>query len=237
MTNDAVGLLYRLQRIELELKDLSQKAERSNEAQSLREAKARAYKTSRLAGAAQDAAREAQRRIRRLELELGTVEESLAKNERRLYGGEVTNVKELAALEEQVVSGKHRKSVLEEEALSAMEELDQRLRELKLARSAAAKAASDLKGAEVAYRRALEGWRHEQERLSGERDRLRKAVPADLLKLYDSLAQKLGGRAIAPVLEGRCGGCHVELPTAIRREQPAVSSRCPSCGRILWWPS
>lgn len=236
MTNEALGLLYTLQRVDADLKEVSQKTESSPEAAAMRDAKARDARVREILRGLEDATRKAQGRVRRLEAELAAVEEGLAKNERRLYGGEVTSTKELAALEDRVASDRRRKSELEEDALAAMEQLERRSAELEKARALAAASSKAVADAEKALEKARAEWNRQRGQILAERERLRSAVPADLLALYDSLSARLGGRVVAKVEERRCGGCHVELPTALRPGRLAAPSRCPNCSRILWWP-
>lgn len=236
MTNASLGLLYRLQKIEAELRDLSQKSERSAEADALREAEERRARLSRLLESAEAAARKARRRVQELEAELARIDEALVKNERRLYGGEVAHPRELAALEERVGRDRRRKAELEDEILSAMEALEQRAAEVDAVRKAAAESRQAAAEAEEAFERAKARWAEERRLKSSERDRLRSSVPGELLALYDSLAPRLSGRPVAAVEEGRCGGCHLELPTALRRGASNPVPRCPNCSRLLWWP-
>ncbi len=78
------------------------------------------------------------------------------------------------------------------------------------------------------------------ERLAGleeQRKKLRKTVPAQLLKRYEFIRQRRNGTAIAPVVEGVCFGCHMNiLPQQFIDLQKGVEIlQCPHCQRILYW--
>jgi predicted nucleic acid-binding Zn-ribbon protein len=67
--------------------------------------------------------------------------------------------------------------------------------------------------------------------------KLRKAVPAALLKRYEFIRQRRNGTAIAPVHEGVCLGCHMNiLPQQFIDLQKGLEIlQCPHCQRILYW--
>jgi len=79
-----------------------------------------------------------------------------------------------------------------------------------------------------------------QQELAGleeKRKKLRKAVPATLLKRYEFIRQRRNGTAIAPVHEGVCLGCHMNiLPQQFIDLQKGLEIlQCPHCQRILYW--
>jgi len=79
-----------------------------------------------------------------------------------------------------------------------------------------------------------------QERLSGlekQRQKLRQGVSAPLLKRYEFIRQRRNGTAIAPVQDGVCLGCHMNiLPQQfIDLQKGEEILQCPHCQRILYW--
>jgi predicted nucleic acid-binding Zn-ribbon protein len=62
-------------------------------------------------------------------------------------------------------------------------------------------------------------------------------VEADDLALYERMRARLGGVALARLVQGRCDGCHVALSASevdrIRREPPDARVECEHCGRLL----
>jgi len=73
--------------------------------------------------------------------------------------------------------------------------------------------------------------------LEDQRKKLRKGLPAALLKRYEFIRQRRNGTAIAPVREGVCHGCHMNiLPQQFIDLQKGVEIlQCPHCQRILYW--
>lgn len=70
-------------------------------------------------------------------------------------------------------------------------------------------------------------------------DAARPAVAEDQLRLYDRLVKKPGMPACVPVSGGRCGGCHLKVPTHIEvmARSGAEIATCDQCGRIVYWSS
>lgn len=56
------------------------------------------------------------------------------------------------------------------------------------------------------------------------------------LPLYERLMKNKAGLAVAPMAEGRCGGCHMKViaSTAIKAQAGQELTQCENCGRILY---
>jgi len=67
----------------------------------------------------------------------------------------------------------------------------------------------------------------------------RTEVPANQIKLYDRVAQKPGHPVCVSVNDGKCGGCHLKVPTHIVSAARTGSeiATCDQCGRIVYWAS
>jgi predicted nucleic acid-binding Zn-ribbon protein len=73
--------------------------------------------------------------------------------------------------------------------------------------------------------------------LEERRKKLRKIVPAPLLKRYEFIRQRRNSSAVCPVHEGVCLGCHMNiLPQQFIDLQKGLEIlQCPHCQRILYW--
>ncbi len=82
-----------------------------------------------------------------------------------------------------------------------------------------------------------EKFKKELDQLEEKRKKLRKGVPATLMKRYEFIRQRRNGTAIAPVQEGVCLGCHMNiLPQQFIDLQKGLEIlQCPHCQRILYW--
>ncbi len=65
---------------------------------------------------------------------------------------------------------------------------------------------------------------------------LRAQISPDTISHYDKLFAKFG-RAIAPVNDGVCYGCFLQLPTIFVQESDENEGLgvCPKCRRFLYW--
>lgn len=83
----------------------------------------------------------------------------------------------------------------------------------------------------------VEKLKQELSGLEEQRKKLRKTVPAPLLKRYEFIRQRRNGTAVAQVVEGVCNGCHMNiLPQQFIDLQKGVEIlQCPHCQRILYW--
>ena len=64
-------------------------------------------------------------------------------------------------------------------------------------------------------------------------------VPASQLKIYDRIASKPGLPVCVTVNGGRCGGCHLKVPTHIevQARNGLEIATCDQCGRVVYWQS
>lgn len=66
---------------------------------------------------------------------------------------------------------------------------------------------------------------------------VRPEVAEPQLKIYDRLAVKPGHPVCVPLSGGKCGGCHLKIPTHIEVLAKAGTeiATCDQCGRIVYW--
>lgn len=171
------------------------------------------------------------------ESDLQPVRDRLARNQRRIDDGSVSDAKALAGLVEEVEHLTRRISDLEDAELDVM----QRLEDAAAARDtlagegrtveqqlAEATAARDERIAEIGVETA-----------DAEADRRDIAgdLPGDLLALYERVRAGQGGVGAAALHRGRCTGCQLELNAADLRRYAAAAAdevlRCEECDRIL----
>jgi uncharacterized protein len=183
---------------------------------------------------------EAGRLQRRLEGELSLLESKLSELDAKLYSGAVTVPRELEAMQHEGAAMRERRATLEDEVLEAMgsrETVDDQVADLRRrrdeldARGASLRVAVAEAQAEVDRELAVE---------VAARQEAATAIPADVTALYEQLRSRLGGVAAAPLVNGRCGGCHLALPATevdrLRKEPPDTLVRCEQCERILVRP-
>ncbi|HEX3622591.1 MAG TPA: C4-type zinc ribbon domain-containing protein [Acidimicrobiales bacterium] len=185
-------------------------------------------------------AAEAGRAQRHLEGELSLVEAKVAELEAKLYSGAINVPRELQAMQAEGEALRARRATLEDEVLEAMgrrESLDAEAVALQKRREELDADGSRLRVA------VAEAQAQVDRDLAAELDARASAaagIPAELASLYEQLRVRLGGVAAAPLVNGRCGGCHLALPATevarLRREPPETLVRCEQCERILVRP-
>jgi predicted nucleic acid-binding Zn-ribbon protein len=173
----------------------------------------------------------------RLEDEIASLSERAGHHDKTLYSGTVTNPRELQALQDDIASIKRRISTLEDQELELMEAIEPL--DAELAGFATARTDLDARGAALRGQIAEEEVEIDAELAQAreERDGLAASVAPDLLAEYDDLRKRLGGIAIARLVGGSCGGCHLALSAVdvdrIKKLDPEDPAHCEECGRLL----
>jgi hypothetical protein len=173
----------------------------------------------------------------RLEDEISTISDKAAQHDKALYGGTVSNPRELQAMQDEIGSLKRRISQLEDQELELMEQIEPL--DADLARMAAERTELDAQAqglrAQIAEAEVeLEG---QIAAARAERDELVTGVEPELVAEYDQLRSHSGGIAIARLVGGSCGGCHLGLSAMevdrIKHLPPDEPVHCEECGRLL----
>lgn len=174
-----------------------------------------------------------------LRLEEQKVKDQRIKIERSqaaLYGGKVSNPKELQDLQQESESLKKFLSILEDQQLEAMLALDDAESgyvECKQAHSATETQVADQKAELTEEKTDL---LQDIERQKNERNAASaNIVPAEL-SIYEALRKQKKGIAVARVLDKTCGACGSTLSATIysSAQVPTKITRCSTCGRILY---
>ena len=166
------------------------------------------------------------------------LEEQLKNVENRLYGGAVTNVRELEAFQEEQAALQNRISAAEDtllEHMIATEELQNALED----------AQQTFAALQERRRELLPQLQRREQALAAELDALDLArvdllppIPPRTLAIYESLLNTRGGHAVSKVDAGRgiCGACRIALPRSdmqrVRNSEDVV--QCNNCRRILY---
>lgn len=175
------------------------------------------------------------REERRIDGDVGSLEQRIEAEQKRLYDGSVANPKELQAIQAEITNLRARKSRLEDEELGQMEhreDLESRLpaleKELAEARSRAEELETSSERELLEIARSLAERRSEREGLVAEFD-------DELLELYEDLRAGKRGVGAAALKDGVCQGCHEKLsPLYLDRLKRAEGiRRCEYCRRIL----
>jgi predicted nucleic acid-binding Zn-ribbon protein len=224
--------LYRLQLVDRQLED---------KGAALRSAEERLDDDHELVAARRAVAEEEEKvrrsrsQLRESELDLEELSGKIASTEASLYGGEITNPKELASMQQELNYLRLRQEKVEEGTLAAMSALDDRERMLTAAEERVAAAEQSWDELQRELRAEIDGLRSQVAESEMERVEIATGLAQKDLSLYESLRRQRGGYAVALLENGICQGCRVALPTGmaqkVRRGSEIV--QCGSCQRIL----
>ncbi len=173
---------------------------------------------------------------RAIERTMEELEQKLTAVDKRLYGGTVTNPKELSAAQEERAFTVTHQGDEEDRLLEVMVASD----EAEVGLEQATEVLEGIESSKPAEQTELHDL---EQRLTAElaelRERRKEYVPlisARLMATYDSLRRSKGGVAIARVERKMCEGCRIALSTAeLQRAKSATDVvQCSSCGRILY---
>lgn len=191
--------------------------------------------------AAREAVEQAQERVhtwqakqRDLELEIESLASKTSRSEDRLYGGKVSNPKELSDLQAEIASLKRRRQKLEETLLEAMiereeaedrrDEAETRLAEVKSRRSTQLE---DLKAERATLEQRIE-------EIDKRRESVVPRIDEKVLAEYERVRELKGGQAVAWIQNDVCSACGVTVPPSAEWElRQGELVHCDTCGRIL----
>ncbi|MFC2044169.1 zinc ribbon domain-containing protein [Chloroflexota bacterium] len=171
---------------------------------------------------------------RSIEWEIDEITGKMSSSEKELYGGKITNPKELTNLQREIGGLKSKRGQLEDRVLAIMGQADE-------AAAIILSRTGELEEFEAE-------WRNKQQELSASMGQLR-TIRAEVenrrqllvgeiepqeIDVYHEL-KKQKGTAVAKVEQGICRGCRISLPLSeLRLARGGNLVRCSSCGRILF---
>ena len=156
--------------------------------------------------------------------------------ESSLYGGKVSNPKELQDLQLDVASLKKHLVTLENIELEAMGALENAEQATQTAKSQLERVQADKSIQYNDLTKEGNALQKEIERLDSERKAVISGIPQPSVLTYDSLRKQKRGVAIATVSDSACAACGTTL-TASQQQGARSTSQlftCPTCGRILF---
>ena len=173
---------------------------------------------------------------KKAELDTKAQREKIRDSENQLYGGMVTNPKELQDLQREVEALKRYLSVLEDRQLKTMLESDSSQESLALAKKQRTDAEAEFverNAALMGEKRILEA---DMARLDEERIAAASPLTQDEIGRYERLRAKKNGVAVASVSDKTCSACGSTLSAALLQasQTPTGTAECTSCGRILY---
>lgn len=179
-----------------------------------------------------------QSRRRSLETEVHDLAGRIEAAERDLMSGRVRNPKELASMEANVAALRRHHSVVDEQLLEAMLEIERCQGAAQTSQERLAQLEAQWQAQQSALLQDRERTKAELQRLGAQLQHLWSALSAQDRELYRNLRSRKGGRAMASLQQDICQGCGISLPTGIVQRVRASQQEdervfCPACGRLL----
>ncbi|HVX19460.1 MAG TPA: C4-type zinc ribbon domain-containing protein [Acidimicrobiales bacterium] len=163
--------------------------------------------------------------------------ERAALAERQLYGGTVSNPRELQALQDDIASLKRHQSGHEDRVLELMEEIEPLQSEIDAQRVTRRETEAAVSAAQAGLLAAETAVDAELAEVEAQRAGSIDGIDEGLVGEYEKLRVPLGGVAIARLTGNRCDGCHLTLSAVevdrIRHLPPDELVNCEECGRML----
>jgi predicted nucleic acid-binding Zn-ribbon protein len=168
------------------------------------------------------------------ELEAKGADARIKELEQRLYGGRVSNPKELEGFEKEVGMLKRQRGGLDDQLLELMEAVDQAQKRVSASTETVARAEGDRAGQVERLSQEREKLADRLAELAPQREQVRSSLDADALRVYDRLRGKTG-HALAAIRRDACSACGVAVPTGLVQRVRAGNEivYCSGCGRIL----
>jgi uncharacterized protein len=156
--------------------------------------------------------------------------------DQQLYGGKVTNSKELSSLQHEINTLKSNNDNLETKALGIIELVEA--------------AETSIAAMNSEYKKIEEEWNSQQKQVIGEIEPLKASlaelkqervqltgqIEVPVMALYTKLRQQKK-QALSRVEQGICRACRISISaSAVQRARNGQPVQCSSCGRILYIP-
>ncbi len=184
---------------------------------------------------AQQAVKNLRAELEDSELELKGTESKLKQVNDKLYGGRVTNPKELEDLASQEEVLKRKRNSLDEKVLELISSLEASEAEVERLQAALAKITEEYKQVRRRFEQTVGRLKQEVASLLKRREAARAEVEPALLSYYDMLRKRYGGVVVVKVSEPICGGCNMKFSDQVWQDLRAGEQvvKCGNCARIL----
>lgn len=163
-------------------------------------------------------------------------QEKLKENQDSLYGGKVSNPKELQDLQLEAENLTRHLKQHEDTELEQMMRLEEQQAGLQQAQANLEAVLAQRGIQQRTLGKEQEQLQTEKQRLQQERQPALHGISAEALSVYEGLRKSKGGLAVAKATGKECSACGAELSAALAEaaRSPHDLARCDSCKRILY---
>lgn len=146
--------------------------------------------------------------------------------------------KEYAAIQQQIASLKADNSLLEEEIIKLMDEVERAEKETNAEKNRLQTLHAKYEEEKLALSQKEEEAKKKLAELKAERESVVKDVSPEARQLYERIISAKKGTALSPVKDESCGICHMQLRPQVLNEVMLKDKLvlCENCSRILYMP-
>ena len=227
------GALRELHRIHRQLSDLRERLDRGPKQVRARRANVDSLQAQR--NKAKEDTKAARMSVDRKQLDLKSGENKIADLRTKL--NTCSTNKEYQTLLDQIAAAEMAGSVLSDEILEGLEEVDQHEQKIAAAEKLLATGKDELAKVEQQVARETDSIKTDIARLEGELKQAERALPADFRADYDRIVRAKGEDAMAQVEGDCCGGCFQRITANMQNDlYMGRAVFCKSCGRLMYLP-
>lgn len=176
----------------------------------------------------------AEQRQRELELQLGSLHEKFKQSHDRLYSGKIKNSRELADLEQELTLIRQRRTQLEEVAFEGMVEVEERQERQQQTAEQQARLEAEWEQREQTLEQEKTELADQLNQLLQQKKRQMEPIEPRVLKLYQDIAKRMRGVAVATLTGTKCNACQMSMSMETSKNvREGQLTRCPNCTRIL----
>jgi hypothetical protein len=233
LLREQLELIWELQKIDLELKNIKEERDRYPREMKKLEEKQKIEKEK--IHKEKEKIESLEKTRRQKEGHLNLEQEKIKRAEGRM--SEVKTNKEYQALLSEIDAIKEANNRMEEEILQVLDEIDELKKDLskreKEVKVTLEKIEAEQKKLQEKMAHDEKAWTEQMER----RETLSKQIESKLFKLYSTLKEKREGVGVVSAKNETCQGCFVNVPPQLFIEVQKNNAliRCPNCNRILYW--
>ena len=229
--------LLDLQRLDTTAQQLTHRRANLDQRQALVEAQAEQARQQAEIDAVAAARVEVASRQRRLEGEAQTFSDKADADDARLYGGDVTGLKDLEALQAEIAGLRARQADVEDQVLEAMEEAEQLAGSIEALEAARAGIDEVIAGLEREIGEAEAEIDAELAQVAVEREGVLPGIDDSLVGEYERRRPAFGAATVVRFDGGGCSGCPSAMPAVevdrIKHLDGTDPADCEECGRIV----
>jgi predicted nucleic acid-binding Zn-ribbon protein len=170
------------------------------------------------------------------EWEIDDVLSKISAAEQQLYGGKITNPKELSSLQHEASLLKAKSDQMQNKALEIIDQVEEAEKSVTATSNAFRELEDEWQRQQQALSLEIEQLKSQLEDLRQRRQEITAEIESPAVKLYENI-RKQKRNPVARVEQGICRSCRISLSAAeLQRARGGNLIQCGSCGRILFLP-